>query len=276
MPLWAVQEMTLKKWSYFMLSSVLHFLCEPGRQSWDTIATQKYCSHRYHPTITQSMQHLREDTCKCQAYGVWIFVLWSLQKALMMALARLEVSCCDDLTSTGDSSESYIFSWHKHIQHFIVIMVLCSDSCCEWPSGRWNKVLVLQNKWGVRAGWKNRVSCRFVESFADLSNIWRSFHLMCCDVLCMRSGERCGGERPAYVSWGWVARPVQNFMEGFVSSRIFVHISCSYLRFGGNLILKHTTFMLLPWETSIAPEQDWLWDYHLLQYLFTVWLYLSC
>jgi hypothetical protein len=64
----------------------------------------------------------------------------------MMALARLGVSCCDELTSTGDSSESDIFSWHKHIQHFIAIIVLCSDSRYERPSGRWNKVLVLQNK----------------------------------------------------------------------------------------------------------------------------------
>jgi hypothetical protein len=64
----------------------------------------------------------------------------------MMALARLGVSCYDDLTSTGDSIESYTFSWHKHIQHFIAIMVLCSDSCYERPSGRWNKVLVPQNK----------------------------------------------------------------------------------------------------------------------------------
>jgi hypothetical protein len=150
-----------------------------------------------------------------------------------MALARLGVSCCDDLTSTGDSSESYIFSWHKHIQHFIGIMVLCSDSCYERPSGRWNKVLVPQNNCGVRARWQKRVTCHFVESFVPLCRYTKQLEILPSDVLCMRPRERCGGERPASARRDRVVRPVQKFMEGFVSSRILVHILCSYLRFRG-------------------------------------------
>jgi hypothetical protein len=83
------------------------------------------------------------------------------------------------------------------------------------------------------ARWQKRVTCHFVESFVPLCRYTKQLEILPSDVLCMRPRERCGGERPASARRDRVVRPVQKFMEGFVSSRIFVHILCSYLRFRG-------------------------------------------